>query len=121
VFECCSGLVDLVVCDGGRRLVASESVEKDGEDSQRATDSGGVALPRRRSSSEHMAGHKVGLHLLSGQHCLDGADDLGRVRFRPRTKPIDHLTVRGDQKLLEVPLNVACRAVGIGNLGQLGV
>jgi hypothetical protein len=58
---------------------------------------------------------------LSGQHGLDGADDLGRVWFGPGPKPIDHLTVGRDQKFLEVPLNVACLAIGIDGLGQLGV
>src|SRR5438128_2592002 len=58
---------------------------------------------------------------LSGQHGLNGADDLGRVRFCPRPKPLDHLTVGRDQKLLEVPLNVARLTIGIDRLGQLGI
>ena len=48
-FEFCSGLVDLVVRllrdggDGGRRFVASEPVEKSGEDGQGDANMGSIA------------------------------------------------------------------------------
>ena len=48
-------------------------------------------------------------------------DHLGRVGFGARTEPIDHLATGCEQELLEVPLDVARLAVGVGGLGQLGV
>jgi hypothetical protein len=70
----------------------------------------------RDSSGGHFRGCR-----LSGEDGLDGADDLGRAWFGPGPEPVDHRTVGCDQEFLEVPLNVACGAIGIGGLGQLRV
>ena len=47
------------------------------------------------------------------------ADDLGRLGVDGGPEPVDHLAVGGDQELLEVPLDVAGVALGVGRLGQL--
>src|ERR1700684_3085385 len=56
-----------------------------------------------------------------GEDGLDGGDDLVGLRLGPGAEPGDDLALRVDEELLEVPLDVAGRAVGVRQLGQLGV
>src|SRR5262249_19021898 len=58
---------------------------------------------------------------LCRQGGLDGGAQLRGVRLGARTEPAHHLAVRGDQELLEVPLDTAGRALGVVPLGQPGV
>src|SRR6266567_2774425 len=58
---------------------------------------------------------------LAGQARLDRLDDLGRFRVGHRPEPGHDLAIPADQELLEVPLDVARLALGIGHVSQLGV
>ncbi len=49
---------------------------------------------------------------------LDGLDDLGRLGLGAGTEPLDDGAVGCDEELLEVPLDVARGALGVGGLGQ---
>lgn len=70
-----------------------------------------------RSSIHRQIRPVISARGLSGQQGLDGTDDLGRVRFGPGPKPVDHFAIGRDQKLLEVPLNVAGVTVRIDGPG----
>src|SRR5699024_234833 len=55
------------------------------------------------------------------QDVLDGLGQLRRAGLDLGAKAGDHLTLRVQHELLEVPLHVAGLAVGVGGFGQLGV
>ena len=69
--------------DGGRRFVASEPVEKSGEDGQRDADRGGVAgivVVADRQSEVIERGQRVAVFGLKlGQKLPPGADSLARL------------------------------------------
>src|SRR5258707_2149163 len=63
----------------------------------------------------------AGSRRLRGEVLLDGGEDLGIVGDGTRAEPGRYRAVRADQELLEVPLDVAGRALGVRDGRQLVV
>src|SRR5260221_9810639 len=107
-----------VTCASTRRRGSSASSESSGSGREPARSSA-RSSPTRWSSAAQVAWPER--RWLLRQARLDRADELGGLRFGQRPEPAQHLAVAPDQELLEVPLNVAGLAVGVGDLGQLRI
>src|SRR5258706_5968840 len=107
-----------VTCASTRRRGSSASSESSASGREPARSSA-RSSPTRWSSAAQVAWPER--RWLLRQARLDRADELGGLRFGQRPEPAQHLAVAPDQELLEVPLNVAGLAVGVGDLGQLRI